>query len=131
MAQVLTSWQNGNKVAAVSQFVQVDWNARPLFAAGSALNLSEDQFRSLSRSESDAKTRELLLEVSRLKDVYREVLEAGRNAAAKGDAAEARREFMALKRCGEALDSQDFSLMVRAVGQAFKKTADEELTKLQ
>ena len=25
MAQVLTSWQNGDKVAAVSQFVQVDW----------------------------------------------------------------------------------------------------------
>lgn len=131
MAQVLTSWQNGDKVAAVSEFVQVDWNARPLFPAGSALNLSEDLLRSLSRSESDAKMRELLLEVQRLKDLYREVVQAGRNATAKGDTAEARRHFMALKQCGEALDSKDFSLSVGAIGKLFTRTADEELTKLK
>ena len=131
MQQVLTSWQNGDKVAAVSQFVQVDWSARPLFAADSPLNLSEDQFRSLSQSERTAKNGELLSQVPRLKDVYREVVEAGRSAAAKGDTAEARRDFMALKRCGEALDSQDFTLFVGALGKLFKRTADEELTKLK
>jgi hypothetical protein len=131
MQQVLTSWQNGDKSAAVSQFVQVDWSARPLFAADSPLNLSEDQFVSLSQSERSSKTGELLSQVPRLKELYREVVKAGRNAVAKGDAAEARRDFIALKRCGEALDSQDFTLLVRQLAQPFKRTADAELTKLQ
>jgi hypothetical protein len=131
MEQVITSWQNGDKAAAVSQFVQVDWSARPLFPADSPLNLSEDQFVSLSQSDRTSKLGELIPQVSRLKDLYREVVQAGRNAAAKGDTAEARRDFTALKQCGEALDSQDFALTVRAIGQLFKKTADAELASLQ
>ena len=44
MEQVITSWQNGDKAAAVSQFVQVDWSAQTSLPGRLAL---ESQRRSV------------------------------------------------------------------------------------
>ena len=58
------------------------------------------------------------------------VLQAGRDAAGKGDAAQARKNFTAVKQYGSALDSPDCLLLVQQVGQVLKAMADAELTKL-
>jgi hypothetical protein len=48
----MTAWQQGDKTAAVTSFVETDWSRRPLFESGSTLSLSEDQFMSLRDWES-------------------------------------------------------------------------------
>ena len=56
---VLTAWQQGDKAAAVTNFMATDWNAHPLFASGSILSLREDQLKALSAAEIAARLGEL------------------------------------------------------------------------
>jgi hypothetical protein len=126
----MTAWQPGDKSAAITSFLEADWSARPLFASGSTLNLSEDQFKALSNADRQAKSNEMLPQISDLKQLAAAVAQAGRDAASKGDAAQARKCFTALKQCGLALDSPDRLTLVQMVGKAFKKLAGTELAKV-
>jgi hypothetical protein len=58
------------------------------------------------------------------------VAQAGRDAASKGDAAQARKYFASLKQCGKALESPNCSSLVQIVGQSLQKKADTELLKI-
>jgi hypothetical protein len=126
----LTTWQQGDALAAVTKFVETDWSSRPLFASGSALSLSEDQFKALSNKDRQAKSSEMLPQVDSLKQLAAAVAQAGREAAAKGDVAQARKYFTSLKACGAALDTSDSLALVKLVGQGLKKRADSEMAKL-
>jgi len=131
---MLTAWQKGDTSAAVSQFRDADWSARPLFAPGSTLSLTEDQFRSqlglLPPEEVESQRQEMMALLDTLKKVAVNVSQAGLDAAAKNDLAAARRYFASLLRCGEALDSPDSLAIVKLVGQGMKKRAEAELAKL-
>ena len=116
--------------ATVSKFLETDWSAHPLFPPGSALNLSEDQFKSLSAADEQAKSGEMRTQLASLKQAAAAVVQAGRDAAAKGDTVQARKCFMSLKQCGTALNSTNCLLLVQLVGQGFEKRADEELAKI-
>ena len=72
----------------------------------------------------------MLPQISALKQLAAAVAQTGRDAASKGDAAQARKCFSALKQCGTALDSPDRLTLVQFVGKAFKKLADAELAKV-
>ncbi len=126
----ITAWQQGDKAAAVTRFVETDWTSRPLFASGSALSLTEDQFKALSNSERQTKSGEMMPQLDSLKQLAAAVAQAGQDAAAKGDAAQARKHFAALNECGAALDSSDSLALVRLVGQGLKKRAVTEMSKL-
>ena len=124
----MTAWQQGDKTGAVSSFVETDWSGRPLFPSDSTLSLTEDQFKALSNWQS--KKSEMMPQVESLKQLAATVAQAGRDAAAKGDAAQARKHFAALKECGAALDTSDSLALVRLIGQGMKKRADTEMSKL-
>lgn len=126
----LTAWKRGDKTAAVSSFLAADWSARPLFATGSPLNLSEAQFKALSETERQAKSTELLSQIASLKQMMQAVAQAGQDAASKGDPSQARKYFTAIKQCGTALESSDFTQLVQLVGKAFVKKANAELAKV-
>lgn len=126
----LTAWQQGDKAAAVSNFLAADWSARPLFAAGSSLNLSEDQFKALSDTERQAKSSDMMSQIAALKQLAQAVVQSGRDTAAKGDTAQARKYFTALKQCGTALAGPDFMQLVQLVGKAFVKLSDAESAKV-
>jgi hypothetical protein len=126
----MTAWQQGDKSTAVRSFVETDWSGRPLFAASSTLSLTEDQFKALSNAERQAKSGEMMSQLDSLKELARAVAESGRDAASKGDTAQARKYFTSLKQCGTALDSPDCLSLVQLVGRAFKKMADTELAKI-
>ena len=126
----LTAWQQGDKAAAVSSFLAADWSARPLFAAGSTLSLNEDQFKALSDADRQAKSREMMTQLPLLKQLAAAVAQAGRDAASKGDAPQARKYFTSLKQFGAALESPDYTLIVQLVGKGMEKTADTELAKI-
>ncbi len=123
----MTAWQQGDIPKAVSSFVETDWSSRPLFAAVSTLSLTEDQFKALSDAERQAKSAEMMSQVESLKKLGLAVAQAGRDAAAKGDTAQARKYFTSLKQCGTALESPDCLSLVQIVGKSFKKLADTEL----
>lgn len=131
MQSVLTSWHQGDKSAAVSRFLETDWSARPLFTPGSTLSLSEDQFKSLSEADGRAKSSEITMQVDELKQLAAAVAQAGRDAAAKNDLAQAVKTFTSLKDCGEALDRPDSSSIVKLTGRAMKRIAEGELAKLK
>jgi hypothetical protein len=129
-ASILTAWQQGDTPKAVSSFVETDWSGRPLFAASSALSLSENQFKTLSESQRQANSAAVTSELDSIKKLAAAVAQAGRDAASKGDTAQARKYFTSLKECGTALDSPECLSMVQLVGKAFKKMADTELAKI-
>jgi hypothetical protein len=126
----MTAWQQGDKSGAVTSFVETDWSHGPLFAANSTLSLSEDQFKALSNADRQAKSGEMISQLDSLKKLAAAVAQAGRDAASKGDTAQARKYFTSLKQCGTALDRPDCLRIVQLVGQALKKMADTELTKI-
>jgi hypothetical protein len=132
---ILTAWQQGNTSAAVSQFRDADWSARPFFVAGSTLNLTEEQFRSRFSSftpdEMESKRQEMMAPLDTLKRVGAAAAQAGRDAAAKEDLVAARKYFTSLLRCGEALDSPESLALLKLVGQGMKRRADAELATLR
>jgi hypothetical protein len=130
MQSALTAWEQGDRSAAVSRFLEADWSARPLFAPGSTLSLSEGQFMSLAAADRQAKSSELITKVPELKQLGAAVAQAARDAAAKKDFAQARKHFTSLKQCGDALDGPQSLAVVKLVGQTLKKMADTELAKL-
>ncbi len=126
----LAAWQQGDKATAVSSFLAADWSARPLFPTGSSLSLSEAQFRALSDSDREAKSRDMMSQIASLKQLAQAVVQAGNDAASKGDAAQARKYFTSVKQCGTALKGPDCMLLVQLVGKAFEKMSDTELAKI-
>jgi hypothetical protein len=130
MQPVLTAWQQGDKAAAISSFLAADWSARPLFATGSTLSLSEDQFKALSRADHFAKSKEGVKQLDSLEDLAAAVEQAGHDAVSKGDVPQARKYFTSLKQCGVALDSADHLILVQIVGKLMKSKADTELSKI-
>ena len=128
---VLTAWQQGDKSAAVSRFLETDWSARPLFKPGSTLSLSEDQFKSLSEADGRTKSSEITAQVGELKQLGLAVAQTGRDAAAKKDLAQAVKVFTSLKQFGEALDRPESSSIVQLTGRSLKRVADSELAKMK
>lgn len=143
MQSVLTIWQQGDKSAAVAAFLETDWSARPLFAPGSTLSLSETQFQARMKpvwmrfwipgyaKRAEAQRIQMTKELSEVKQLAAAVAQAGRDAAAKQDLAQAAKHFTSLKQCGAALNRPDSLAIVKLVGQAMTKMADGELAKLK
>lgn len=129
MQPVLQSWEQGDQPTAVQRFLEVDWNARPLFPPGSTLNLSESQFVALPPAERSAKASEVTQKAEALKKLAVAVADAGRAAAARNDSNEARRHFTALQQFGDALASPDSLAIIQLVGKSIKKMAAAELAK--
>jgi hypothetical protein len=102
-----------------------------LFAPGSALSLTEAEFSSLPVTDAQSKeSKEMVPQLASLKQLAAAVIQAGRDAAAKGDLTQARKYFTSLKQFGAALDSPDYTRIVQLVGQAFGQMADKELAKV-
>jgi hypothetical protein len=130
MEPMLAAWQQDDHPLALRRFTEANWNARPLFAPGSLLGLSESQFTAFSPADRTAKLNDMLKQVGILQQLVRAVLQAGTEAAEKKDSVEARKYFTSLKQCGSALDEGDTLAIVKQVGQMAKKRADAELAKL-
>jgi hypothetical protein len=126
----LTAWQQGDKAEAVSNFLAANWSARPLFAVGSTLSLSEAQFKALSDAERQARSTEMTAQLGSLKQLAAAVAQAGLDAASKGDASQARKDFTSLEQFGAALESSDYMLIVQLVGKGIEKRGDTELGKV-
>lgn len=127
---ILTAWQEGDKANAIGLFLKADWNARPIFAPGMALGLSEGQFKALPDADREIKYKELMAQLDLIKQLVGAVAQAGRDAAANGDAAQARKCFVSLKQFGVALDSPDRLHFVQIVGQVSTNMAETELAKI-
>ncbi len=126
----MAAWKQGDTATAVSNFVQADWTRRPLFAPDSTLSLSEDQFKVLLADERQSRGTELTSQVDAFRRLASSVAEAGRDAAAKGDPALARKYFASLQQCGTALESSNCLAIVQLVGKAVKKMGDTEMAKV-
>lgn len=141
---VLAAFLQGDRAGAVEKFLLVDWTRRPLFAADSALNLSEQEFKQrvlalwlTLRPGPDATGKEekgpaerLIKEIETLRELIGAVADEAKQAAARGDTTMARRYYAAIRECGQTLQSPEFTLLVQLVGRKFVKLADEELSKL-
>ena len=127
---ILKVWEQGDSGAAIRQFIEANWNVKPLFAPGCAMNLSEDQFKKLSAAERKAKSTDVQTQLAALKKLAGAVVQAGRDAVAKKDTDGARKHFAALQQCGQALASPDSMVIVQLVGQGLQKMALAESAKL-
>ncbi len=128
---MLTACEQGDSSGAIKQFLETDWNARPLFSPGSAMSLSEDQFKALPATQREAESAEVQARLATLRKLAGAVAQAGREAAVRKDAALARKHFAAIGQFGSALDEPNSLLLVQLVGQALKKMAAAETVKLE
>ena len=129
-APILTAWQQGDQSAAVRAFLETDWTARPLFEPGSTLALTEQQYAALPAAKRALDEPKMLATTRALKEVAAAVAQAGRDALAKGDTAQARTHFSSLKNCGTAFSGPDCLSLLQIHGKAFTRMADTELAKL-
>ena len=84
----------------------------------------------MALSDTERQAKDMLSQIASLKQLAQAVVQAGRDAASKGDAAQARKYFTSLKQCGTALESPDCMQLVQLVGKAFVKMSDTESAKV-
>ena len=72
----------------------------------------------------------MMAQIASLKQLAQAVVQAGHDAASKGDTTQARNCFTAVRQCGMALEGPDCMQLVQLVGKAFEKMADSELAKI-
>jgi hypothetical protein len=127
---ILTAWQEGDKARAISDFCNADWHARPIFAPGLALSLSEAQLKTLPEEDRALKSREIPAQLDLLKQLATAVAQAGREAAALGDTNQAGKCFGSLKACGSALNRPEYLRLVQQTGQVMKRMGELALARL-
>lgn len=126
----MTAFQQGDRTAAVSRFLEVDWSRGLAFSKNAVLSLTENGLASLSAADRQQHMEEAMPQLQGLKQLFSAVAQSGREAAARKDHAEAKRCFTKLNQCGEALDKPEALLVLKLVGQAAKKMAAKELASL-
>jgi hypothetical protein len=127
----MTALTQGDTSTAVTNFLSADWSLRPVFPGDSPLSLTEDQFKALARAQQEQKSQELTGEVKPIKQLAQAVAGAGREAAAKGDTAQARKIFTSLKEFGAALAEPGSLELLQLVGKGIVKMADTEVANLR
>jgi hypothetical protein len=130
----LKAWLSGDKSTAITDFLALDWSARPLFEVGSPLSRSDDQMHAVrARSEADYHTESYAIttQLAYLKQLAALVRDAGFDAVSKGDAAQAQKYFTSLKQFGTALDRPDYTLIVQFTGRAYEQYADTGMQKIR
>lgn len=127
----MTLWTAGKKDEAVEKFMSVDWTAGQLFSTGSILNYSEAQFVALPQAAREKLGKHLADELDTLKAICSRVNALGQEAQAKGDKTQARKYFVQVQRCGEALDKPDRTRLTQLVGQALKRLSAKQLAGLR
>lgn len=123
-------WEKGDRPGAISNFIKSDWKTGAVFEKGSVANLSEADFGKLDEADRATTAERILKDVMVLKQLAIAVVEAGRQAAEKGDLAQARKNFESAKQFGEALDKESYTKLVQLVGQGLKRITTKELAKL-
>lgn len=123
------AYLHGDKSTAVSDFLAVDWNVRPLFAPDSVLGFSEGQFHALAEADYHAKSVEHTTQLAMLKRLGSIVEEAGLMAVKRGDSAQASKCFTSLKQFGTALNDTNYTLIVQLSGKGYIKMGDAGLAK--
>lgn len=125
---ILTTWQEGHQSSAVAQFVAANWNGRPLFPNGMALNFTDADLNGLQPAGRQLKAVELDAQIGLIEQIVTAVNNAGQQAASKGDTAQAKEYFTALANFGAALDDPARPQVVRHVGMVAKNMAKNGLT---
>src|SRR5262245_1174911 len=120
LEQSISAWTSGDKAGAVSQFLQIDWAKGKPFSSGSILHYSEAEFAALP-PETRAKLGDQMADITALKELGKQVIQQGQEAAAKGDKSQAGKYLNAVNQCGERLDQPDRLVLLQQVGKALKK----------
>jgi hypothetical protein len=126
--QAMKLWNAGKQDEATAVFLAVDFNRRPLFPSGSVLNYTEKQFMALSRPAAEKLSKQMFEDVPKLKGLCVRVKEIAQSALSRGDKATAEKCTAQLKQCATALDYPDSLALLKLVGKAVKKIADEPAT---
>ena len=94
------------------------------------LNLSEDEFRALSRDERTRKQKEYMELVRTFKNLSRHCRSVAESAQASGDKQTAKAHYEAVLHLGEALSSPERVSIMQGTGKALVRMAEEKLSAL-
>ena len=131
LVRVLALWDRGNKDAATEEFLSVRWNDPTALANVPVMNLSEEQFGSLSKEERDRTMKEYKnLRTKLLIGVVRHVRSVGDSALAKGDKQKAEECYDGILRCGQALSSPNRLALMKLDGEAAVRMGQKGLSSL-
>lgn len=128
---ILTVWQEGHRDEAVNNFLEANWNARPIFPAAMALGLTDNQMKGLPNTDRQLKTNEMMAQLELVKQLVTAVSDAAQEAVSKGDTARARKCYLSLNQFGVALDNPANQPHVKWLGQVARNMAKLGLAKLE
>lgn len=125
LKDVLTLWQAGNKDDTVKQFLMISWNDPSVFQGIPALDVSEQQFITLSTDERNNIQQEAMDLTANLRRILMAVLAAGDAYAATSDIENAKKCHDAVMACGHALSASEHLVTVQMVGKAITNEASQ------
>ena len=128
---ILTTWQEGHTSAAVDQFIQANWNARPIFPPGMAVGLTDAQFKAIPEADRQLRSNEMEAQLDLMKQLATAVGAAANQAVSKGDKSRARQCYNALTQFGAALDDPKAQQLVQMVGQISRRMGEHGLARLK
>ena len=109
----------------------IHWDVSGVFFDLPVLNLSEDRFTSLSRSERTSMQEESLQLTRTLRAISRHVIAAGDNLQASGDKKAAKASYQAVQHFGEALSSPERLQVIQMIGKGIANSAQEKAAAME
>ena len=107
LTQVLALWNRGETDAAVEHFLSLKWDAANVLGDSPVMILSERRLVALHQSERQPIVQEAMELTGALRGLVKQVLAAGDQALASGDAQTARTHFTAVLRCAQSLSQPE------------------------
>ncbi len=123
----LTSWQSGDKDAAVESLLAVNWNSPDLAAGESALSLSEEELVNLPSSDNRQVQEDVVKVLVPLRDLGKHAISLGNAAQASGDDQLAQKYYETAMHLGKALSDEKRMLAIQSVGKAIVAMTEEVL----
>jgi hypothetical protein len=126
--QALLLWAKGQTAEAAAEFLRVDWSADRVAAAASVFRLTEAEVARLPEAERVRKVQGILDQQRLLREVCRELLARGDQAAGAGQPDQAGRYFVAVRDCGAFLTRDPKAAKINiALGDALQRRGQEKL----
>ncbi len=128
---VLALWETEKKDEAVKQFLSIQWDNPSVFQGIEALNMTEEELRSLPLDEVKPIAGEALNLSRKMRNLVFYVVETGDKHISSGDIKAAKEHFEAIRLFGEALLQSDRFELIKLVSKAILALGQKKLSEIE
>lgn len=128
---VVTLWDNGQKGAAVLQFLYINWQDASVLDQIRGLSMSERDLISLSENDRKNIIQETMTVLSSMRELFFHIASEAELLASLGNKTMAEEHLAAIRNYGNSLSKPDHLHVVQMHGKAATSYAEKKLSELQ